>query len=394
MIVRFTLLTFVLLLLLLVSVTLAQEDTWDTCPVIVQTALAAADAACNETGSNQACYGNISLEAEPQTGISGLVFDAPGDQVDVDSVRTLRLSSMNLDTDEWGVSLLRIRANLPEALGENAELLLFGNVQLDAAESAPENFGPMQAFYFQSGLGDAPCAEAPDSGILIQTPEGVAEVNLLVNEVDIRLGSTAYLQAQPNGEMTINVVEGGATIIAANVAVYAPAGTRVRVLLDANGVASGAPIGPEPYTNTDLVALPMSNLARDVGVETALTAEEIETLIAGILPIPGQWFGGFSRTDCPPSQVIISPPTTIVLNVDEDGAGLSFGSGVSYRRIEPRQYVVDMDNREPGNLIVISPSYIQYDWSIRKGELVCHMYGSLSLVADAQIENSPISSGG
>ena len=30
----------------------------------------------------------------------------------------------------------------------------------------------MQAFYFRSGIGDAPCAEAPNSGILIQTPEG------------------------------------------------------------------------------------------------------------------------------------------------------------------------------------------------------------------------------
>ncbi|MFN8374476.1 MAG: hypothetical protein U0694_16560 [Anaerolineae bacterium] len=30
-------------------------------------------------------------------------------------------------------------------------------------------YAPMQAFYFASAIGDSPCAEAPDSGILIQS---------------------------------------------------------------------------------------------------------------------------------------------------------------------------------------------------------------------------------
>jgi len=48
-------------------VTLAQ----DTCPAIVQTALAVANRACQATGRNQACYGNIHLEAVPQPDASG-----------------------------------------------------------------------------------------------------------------------------------------------------------------------------------------------------------------------------------------------------------------------------------------------------------------------------------
>jgi hypothetical protein len=77
---------------------------------------------------------------------------------------------------------------------------------LDVVEPAAPHYGPMQAFYFQSGAQDAACQEAPDSGLLIQTPEGVGEVTLLINEVNIQLGSTVYFQAQPS-DMTVRVVE-------------------------------------------------------------------------------------------------------------------------------------------------------------------------------------------
>ena len=35
--------------------------------------------------------------------------------------------------------------------------------------------------------------EAPQDGILIQTPKGVGQINMRANDVDIQLGSTAYL---------------------------------------------------------------------------------------------------------------------------------------------------------------------------------------------------------
>lgn len=52
---------------------------------------------------------------------------------------------------------------------------------------------PMQAFYFRSGIGQTTCAEAPDSGVIVQTPKGAGLVNFRVNGVDITLGSTALL---------------------------------------------------------------------------------------------------------------------------------------------------------------------------------------------------------
>ena len=39
---------------------------------------------------------------------------------------------------------------------------------------------PMQAFYFRSGIGRTTCAEAPESGVIVQTPKGAGLVNFRV----------------------------------------------------------------------------------------------------------------------------------------------------------------------------------------------------------------------
>jgi hypothetical protein len=356
-----------LFLLLIVSLALwslpavyAQDD---VCPAIVSDALNAVDDACSSTGRNQACYGNILLDAIPQPGVTQLAFDQIGDIVDLGLLEALRLSAMNINAGEWGVALMRLQANLPDTLpGQNVTFLLFGDVQIENAGEQPlptleiaatgsinvragpstnhaivsslstnqtldtngrndagdwlrveledeqtgwvfaslvtvdgdvdtldvvsaddepgAAYGPMQAFYFQSGIGDSACVEAPDSGILIQTPHGAGSVDLLVNEVSIRLGSTAYLQAQPGDYMTVSVIEGRARIEALGTAVTAPAGTRVRVPLDGDGIASGEPERLEAYVEAELAALPVGLGVFDpVEVAPALTEAEIEELL-------------------------------------------------------------------------------------------------------------------
>jgi hypothetical protein len=52
--------------LIVPALVLAQGD----CPAIVQAALAATHQACAATGGNQACYGNVTLSAVPQAGIT------------------------------------------------------------------------------------------------------------------------------------------------------------------------------------------------------------------------------------------------------------------------------------------------------------------------------------
>src|SRR5690606_39586831 len=102
----------------------------------------------------------------------------------------------------------------------------------------------------------APCQEAPNSGLLIQTPEGEAEVTLLMNEANIQLRATAYVQAQAGENMTVYVIEGEATIEADGEERTLISGTSLTVPLNADGEVDGPPTEPEPYDMTQLQALP------------------------------------------------------------------------------------------------------------------------------------------
>jgi hypothetical protein len=66
---------------------------------------------------------------------------------------------------------------------------------------------PMQAFYFRSGIGRTTCAEAPDSGVIVQTPEGAGLVNFRINGVDVTLGSTAVLSGS-GSDFSVALLEG------------------------------------------------------------------------------------------------------------------------------------------------------------------------------------------
>lgn len=360
-------------LFLVTSVALSQDN---VCLTIVQDALEAADSACDGIARNQACYGNITLEAEAQLGVTDFEFTRPGDVENIAGMKTLRLSPLDRANNEWGVALMRIQANLPDTVpGQNVTFLLFGNVEitnrvesnteplvlsvtaqtganirrqpstdapiigslpsglavqadgrledgswlrirlpeqaengwvftdlltidgdmqmLDVIQPSAPVFGPMQAFYFQTGEDDAPCAEAPDSGILIQTPQGAGRITLSVNDVDIQLGSTAYLQAQASGEMTVNILEGQARVEANGSAQFVPAGTRVRVPLDANLNASGVPTPPEPYDGVRLAVLPIGNLEQTITITEPLTLAQIQAAQATPTPTPPAITGGY-----------------------------------------------------------------------------------------------------
>lgn len=254
------------LLILLISVGAAAAQ-GQTCSELVEQAVAAVQDACADTGRNQACYGNVALEATPRAGAEAFVFEEQGDLVSVADIDRLTLSSLDEEEGVWGVALLRIQANIPDTLpGQNVTFLLFGDVELQnaVAADADSELTPMQAFYFRAGLDDSACAEAPSSGILIQTPEGAGTINLRANEVDIALGSTAYLQAETGAEMIISVIEGEAQVTAAGETVTVPAGMQVGIPVDEELRASGEPGEPQPYEAEALAALPLTALPEEV----------------------------------------------------------------------------------------------------------------------------------
>jgi hypothetical protein len=268
-------------LCLLGFIPIAQEE---ACPTIVQAALDATAEQCSATGPNQVCYGNVNLEATPQTGIEAFNFSAPGDIVSVNSISSLSLSSRVREAGEWGVALMKLQANLPDTLpGQNVNFVLFGDVQIQNGVSSNVDQGassltPMQAFYFQTGINDAPCAQAPDSGILVQTPQGVEQVQFTINDVNITLGSTLYLQAQKHGELIGSVVEGEATVEADGLSVVVPAGSRVRVPIDEQSHAFGVPSEPEPYDAAKMAMLPFRILPREIAIAAPVSAESLAAL--------------------------------------------------------------------------------------------------------------------
>jgi hypothetical protein len=128
-------LTRKLVLLLIAGILLiAVQNAADNCPDIVRIALENANNQCADIGRNQVCYGNASLQANPQDHITSFNFSQPGDIESVTSLKSIRLSQFDQELEQWGIALMRIQANVPDTLpGQNVTFLLFGDVELTNA---------------------------------------------------------------------------------------------------------------------------------------------------------------------------------------------------------------------------------------------------------------------
>ncbi len=262
------------LCLLAVGVVSAQPT---TCPALVQEALNTADEACATPGRNQACYGNVQLEADPVSADTPLTFDSVGDIAPLNAIQRLRLSPLDEEAGQWGIAVMKVQANLPDTLpGQNITLLAFGDVVLENRASA--DAPPMQAFTLRTGVGPRRCDEAPPDGLLVQTPEGSTEVSFNVNGVDVQVGSTVLFEAQPDAAMQITTLEGSAVTNIGGELFPAIAGTRVRVPLNERLRPVGFPSLPESYDNAALQRLPLNLLERDIEIAPALDGDALERL--------------------------------------------------------------------------------------------------------------------
>lgn len=232
------------------------------------------------------------------------------------------------------------------------------------AEAIPNEpvFGPMQAFYFTSGIGDSQCEEAPSSGIMIQTPQGVGKINLNVNGVDVALGSTIFMQAAPDDFLYIYVVEGSATIEHETVTQFAAAGTVVRIPLNADGVVDGPPEAPQPYDIDLLLALPVEYLLPQlISVAPPLTSRVTIPSSSGSAgaSAPGGTSGGDSGGGGGNSGCSISSTETASITFVNNTGGtvstywISFNCAeVFYVRLEPGQSYTQQ-------------TYVTHPWIVR-----------------------------
>lgn len=211
------------------------------------------------------------------------------------STSSRMLTSLNTEDEITANGRLQdnswLRINLSDHNGwvRSDLITLDGDVESLAAVAAANlnddvlaQFGPMQAFYFRAGANDAPCAQAPNSGLLIQTPEGVAAISIWLDEVVIEMQATAYVQAQPDGELTINILEGEARVTANDDTRTVVSGMQINVPLDSDLTAADVPSDPSPYDVEVLQSLPLELLDRPVDVPAPRTQP------AGV-PLAGQW---------------------------------------------------------------------------------------------------------
>ncbi len=183
-----------------ILILIARAQTLD-CSDVVKTALATTGEKCAGITRNKACYGNSLTAATPVKGVqpANFVFQNPADQVAVADVGSLRLAALDAVAKQWGVAYMRIQANLPDtAVGQYVTMLLFGDSQVQnaakTASTADTSYQPMQAVYLKTGVGSPVCHNAPTSGMIIQSPGGKQKVNLLVDGVQLSIGSTVLLQ--------------------------------------------------------------------------------------------------------------------------------------------------------------------------------------------------------
>jgi len=277
-------------------VTAAQD-----CPALVERALSRTENACAGMRGSQTCYGYQTLEAQLQEGLSPFAFNGVGDITGVDTIQSLRLSALDPVKDEWGITVMRVRADISDEYpNENVTLLAFGSVSINPVIGG--DYQPMQAFAFQTGDASSGCTNITENGLLIQTPEGVGRVTMWINDVKVRIGSTVLFQAQPGGDLTISTFDGLAQVEAQDEIQEAPAGTRVRVPLNEAMQPAAPPLPSEVFDvdTTGLVPL--------VDVLTAFTDGSVRRLFDNAnggngqdngqsngLDIPG---GAESRGDC------------------------------------------------------------------------------------------------
>ena len=220
------------------------------CQALIDKAIQASGNFCDETNSNNVCYGNTTIKAE-LVADANQRFSERGDIVSVNILRRLSASPLNLDSDEWGIAVFKIVANLPRSLpGETVTMVVFGNATLD---NASEDGDSLESFYFSSELGQISCEKVPFDGLMITSPDG-SGMRFNINGAELTLMGDASINAIKNGEMEVNLYNGSARLVSQGEEQYFGAGQKVSVQLGGrNGnEAASPPSEPEPLNQKEM----------------------------------------------------------------------------------------------------------------------------------------------
>lgn len=138
---------------------------------------------------------------------------------------------------------------------------------------------PYQNITLSTVAGDAPCAAAPDSGLLLQSPDARTRVALTVNDQTVELAGTALLQSGDGVGVFVAVLDGYALVQQA----YVPAGAQI-----ARPVQTAAEPIPQASLGAYSASLPLAQLPSRFPAASPLTAETLEAAVVvfNTLPTP------------------------------------------------------------------------------------------------------------
>lgn len=174
------------------------------------------------------------------------------------------------DTDRYGW----VSETVVSVTGDSNQLL-----RVTPDDTIPRAF---EALTLITGYDDAPCTGAPQSGLLLQTPNpGQNDVTLTINGYRMVLRGTAFLQTPTDTSLTVAVFDGQAQITINEQSELIPSGTMTT--LTASGVEAAM-----PYDLATFAGLPINSLAYRIVIAPPRSQEAIDAYIlqASITPTP------------------------------------------------------------------------------------------------------------
>ena len=280
------------------------------CPALIEEALAAVEQNCLNTGRNTVCYGNNLVQASFNQEVPPDVFDAPADTVELNTVRNLVTSPLNIPQNLWGVALLNVQANIAgTSPGQTTRFILLGDAQVE------NRVDPAQIFIPESTLG-------------VRVTAGV--------DVNIRTGP----------------------------------GTDYNVL---GSVPSGTTFDAEALnTEADWVRVIYNNapgwILRDlVGTISGESLDELPQIdIGAVAPMQAFYFTtgvGLPQCQQAPSSLIVQTPRTVEVAFTVNGTEIRVGSTVVLQTVEsdftPAQPAAESESAGPVDGVAITePFYL------------------------------------
>lgn len=238
----------------------------------------------------------------------------------------------------------------------DGDIMSLDEVPDDFVGEAP--VAPMQAVYFSSGIGQSACYEVPQDGILIQSPDYDEPIQLVVNDVEISLGSTVYLEAEPDHAMWVYVLAGQALLSAQGETQIVPEGSFSWVPIDGELHANGVPVQAEPYDMKNVDAVPINNLDENIQISDTASDTVIQTA-HDLSQVAGQWKN--IDTDGSHQSMFLLPrhDTSFALRYRDEGASVC-GKDANGKPIYPLDATGEASL--DGNILTIS-----FHWACADG---------------------------